>query len=516
MIDRNPIFLRAFDILETSLKHVFLTGKAWTWKSTFLEYFRQETKKHVIVLAPTGIAALNVRGETIHAFFGWKPHMTIHDIKPNKKQKEIFEKIDMIIIDEISMVRADVLDFVDMALRVNREGKRDIPFWGVQMILIGDLYQLPPVLTRQDKETFHELYQNEYFFWSHVFTDGGFDMEFIEFETIYRQEDDKFISLLNTIRNNTADIEDMRVLNSRIQLPPEDDGFIVTLATTNAIADSVNEEHLDMIEKEDFSFSGDMFGDFDNKQLPADKELILKEWAQVMFVANDTRGRWVNGTIWKVSGFWIDADGKDIIEVLLPNQEIVSVGQFTWEMYHYGFDKEKHMVTPEVIGMFTQFPLRLAWAITIHKSQGKTFDKVIVDIGNGSFAHGQVYVALSRCRSFEGLYLKKRIEKRHIRMDSRVVSFITRYQYRIAEKKMSREERMDFIESAIFSGDDIEMVYLKWKDEKSLRRITPESIGQMMHLGKSYLGMVAMCHTRWEERVFAVARILEMKRIPKT
>ena len=513
MIDKNQVFLHALEILENTNEHVFLTWKAGTGKSTFLSYFRENTKKKVVILAPTWIAALNVWWETIHSFFWWKPHMSIHDIKSNKRQKTLFEKIDMIIIDEVSMVRADILDFVDVALRLNREWKRDVPFWGVQMVFIGDLYQLPPVISRDEKEAFGQLYSSEYFFASHAFSDGGFEMNFIEFDTIYRQEDQAFISLLNNIRNNTADTNDLHILNTRLIAPPDNEDFIITLASTNALADTVNEKHLDAIQEEEWSYTGEMFGEFDNKQLPADKTLVLKKGAQVMFVANDSKSRWVNGTIWKVTWFSVNADGFDEVLVELPNSEIVWVGVYTWEMYHYAFNNEKQKVDSEIIGMFTQFPLRLAWAITIHKSQWKTFDKVIVDIGTGTFAHGQLYVALSRCRSFEWLYLKTRIGKHHIRMDSRVISFVTRYQYKLAEKKMWKEERINFIEWAILEGDDIEMLYLKWKDEKSLRRITPKSIGQMMHLGKSYLWMVAYCHTRWDERVFAVARILEMKRI---
>lgn len=242
---------------------------------------------------------------------------------------------------------------------------------------------------------------------------------------------------------------------------------------------------------------------------------MLKLGAQVMFVANDTRGRWVNGTIGRIAGFKKDEEGEDFLEVTKDDGETVNVTPFEWEMYEYAQDDITGMPMMKVAGTFTQFPLKLAWAITIHKSQGKTFDHVVVDIGNGAFAHGQVYVALSRCRSFEGLFLMRPIQKRHIFMDSAIVRFLTRYQYRIAEQQMSREDRIDFIESAIMDGQDIEMVYLKGKDEKSNRRITPISIGDMAHMGKKYLGMVAHCHERGEERVFAVARILEMKKVEK-
>ncbi len=512
-IDLNPIFARTLELLENTSKHVFITGKAGTGKSTFLDYFRTHTAKRVVVLAPTGVAALNVRGQTIHSFFGWKPHIAPQDIKPSKKLRELFSKIDMIIIDEISMVRADILDLIDITLRVNREGNGGVAFGGIQMVFIGDLYQLPPVLTNAEKPYFMERYSTPYFFGAQAFVDRTFDMEFVEFETIYRQKDDVFIGLLNRIRNNTPESTDIELLTSRMIEPKRDEGFVITLATTNTIADRVNESEIETLPGKMISFEGEILGHFEAKNLPTDETLSLKIGAQIMFVANDSKGRWVNGTIGKILDFTTNAKGDDCLKIITEDAEEYLVERYTWELYQYGLDEFTGVPEAQVAGTFTQFPVRLAWALTIHKSQGKTFDRVIVDIGNGSFAHGQVYVALSRCRSLEGLYLKKRIEKRHIMMDYAVTRFVTQYQYRIAEKQMGKEDRIRFIEQSILNAKDIDMLYLKGKDEKSRRRVTPRSIGDMVHMGKKYLGMVAFCHERQEERVFAVARILEMKQV---
>lgn len=249
-LDLNPTFQKAFQLLDETSRNVFLTGRAGTGKSTFLEYFRLHTKKKVVVLAPTGVAALNIHGVTIHSFFGWKPHTTPDDIKPSKKNKELFAKIDTIIIDEISMVRADILDLVDVTLRINREGMRHIPFGGIQMVFIGDLYQLPPVLTSVERPSFLERYKSPYFFDAFVMTDGAFDMDFVEFENIYRQRDDAFISLLNKIRNNSVEQNDIELLNERLigkVLPVRHESgeeFSITLTTTNASAETMNSERL--------------------------------------------------------------------------------------------------------------------------------------------------------------------------------------------------------------------------------------------------------------------------------
>lgn len=514
-LDLNPIFQKALALLQDTSVNVFLTGKAGTGKSTFLEYFRANTKKKVVVLAPTWVAALNVKGQTIHSFFGWKPHVTPEEIKPSKRHRELFAKIDMIIIDEISMVRADLLDLVDVTLRLNREGMRTVPFGGVQMVFIGDLYQLPPVLTNVEKSYFMERYTSPYFFDAHVFTEGGFEMDFVEFETIYRQKDTNFIHLLNRVRNNSPEPEDLIFLNERCHLPDPSTGMVITLATTNATADQVNHDHLTSLVGKQKVFSGIIQGSVDTKQLPTELDLSLKIGAQIMFVANDTRGRWVNGTIGKILAWKKDVDDMDYLEIEIENGETVDVDPYAWEVYHFVPDHITGIIWPSIVGTFTQFPVKLAWAITIHKSQGKTFDRVLLDIGKGSFAHGQVYVALSRCRTYEGLYLVKPIEKRHIMMDYAIVRFLTRYQYRLAERALSKEDRICFIEQAIMDQSDIQMIYLKGKDEKSTRRITPQSIGDMVHMGKKYLGMVAYCHERQEERVFAVARILEMERVEK-
>jgi ATP-dependent DNA helicase PIF1 len=511
-IDINPEFRRALDIMEKTSQHIFITGKAGTGKSTLLDYFRTTTSKRVAVLAPTGVAALNVRGQTIHSFCRFKPDITLDKVKKiSGKGGALYKNLDAVIIDEISMVRADLLDCVEKFLRLNGPHPRK-RFGGLQMIFIGDLYQLPPVVTSAESSIFSSQYDTPYFFSAHIFNDPAFDMEFVELEKIYRQTEEDFIQLLNAIRNRSVTDEDISRLNRRLDVafaPPEEN-FYIHLTSTNDLAYRRNQEKLAQLPGRTYRYPGFLEGEFDRSHLPTDETLELKRGAQVMMVNNDANGRWVNGSLGRIAGVEKVPDTPDLLTVELQDGFKVDVAPYTWEIFKLDFDERAGKLVTETIGSFTQYPLRLAWAVTIHKSQGKTFDRVVIDIGRGTFAHGQVYVALSRCTSFGGIVLKKEIKKSHIRMDWRVIRFLTRYQYKKADEKMSYAEKLALIREAIRMGRDLEIVYLKTDDTKTRRRIRPESVEPMEYMGKRFEGVRAHCFKRGEERHFRIDRMLEV------
>ncbi len=424
-LEKNAEFLRAFDLFEHSARNIFLTGRAGTGKSTLLQYFRTSTSKNTAVLAPTGVAAVNIKGQTIHSFFNFRPDITpdtVGNIRLRRGQKEIYRNLDTVIIDEVSMVRADMMDCIDAFLR--RHGPHSAkPFGGVQMILIGDLYQLPPVVMREERDIFTNVYPSPYFFDARCF--AGLQVEFLELETIYRQKEDRFIALLNAVRDNALTADDLTLLNRNVNpsFEPAEKDFYVYLTTTNDLADRTNQARLSALKGKSFEYGGTVDGHFEARNLPTQEALRLKIGAQVMLLNNDSMGRWVNGSIGHIKDI-IHSDGNDAIRVHLADGADVDIEPFTWEMYRFVFDKEAGRIDSEIVGAFTQYPLRLAWAVTIHKAQGKTFSKVVIDIGYGTFSHGQVYVALSRCISLEGIVLKKPVMRHHILMDDRVRLFL--------------------------------------------------------------------------------------------
>ncbi|MBP7869997.1 MAG: AAA family ATPase [Candidatus Saccharicenans sp.] len=512
-LELTPQFKKTLKLLGETDQSLFITGRAGTGKSTLLDYFRQTTPKKVVVLAPTGVAALNVKGQTIHSFFSFRPDITPEKVKrlPALKQK-LIKSLDALIIDEISMVRADLLDCVDLALRLNR-GFEDLPFGGLQMILIGDLYQLPPVVTRREQAVFSGHYESPYFFSASVFQDKNFRLEYIELDKVFRQKDQSFLELLNAIRNRSINEEQLARLNSRC-LPgfkPGEDEFYITLTSTNEAADAINQEKLNRLPGEARSYQGEIEGEFDQGYLPTSQVLTLKEGAQVMLLTNDSYGRWVNGSIGRIEEIIRPEEGAEVIMVRLSSGELVDILPHQWEIFHFEYDQKKNKITSRVVGTFIQYPLRLSWAVTIHKSQGKTFDRVVVDIGRGAFAHGQVYVALSRCTSFKGLVLKKPIKKGHILMDYRVVRFLTRFQYEQASEKLPVEVKRKRIKEAIKDNQWLEMIYLKPDDTKSQRLVRPVALNWMEYGGKSFEGLRAYCFLRQEERTFRLDRILELK-----
>jgi ATP-dependent exoDNAse (exonuclease V) alpha subunit len=501
-IEINENFKRAIELIENTNKNVFITGRAGTGKSTLLKYIRSISKKRMVVLAPTGVSALNVKGQTIHSFFNFKPDITISKVK-KIDETDLYKNIDTIIIDEISMVRADLLDCIDKFLRLNRENFE--PFGGVQMVFIGDLYQLPPVITKEEEFAFNLIYETPYFYSANIFK--NFDMEFIELEKVYRQKDREFIEILNSIRNNTITDEQLKIINNRYNphFQPESDDFYIYLVTTNKDAERINNSEIEKINGESYIFRGSIEGDFQMEYLPTYIELKLKLGAQVMMVNNDKYGRWVNGSIGKV--VYINPE-KQVVYVKLSNGEEVEVFPYTWEIFKYYI--EENELKTKTVGEFTQFPIILAWAVTIHKSQGKTFEKVIIDIGKGTFTYGQIYVALSRCRSLDGIILKKPISKKNIWVDFRIVDFLTKYQYKKSEEKISFEEKLKKIEKAIKYKKEIKIVYLKPNDEKTERIIIPETIEEMEFSGKRFIGVKAFCKKRNEYRNFRIDRIIDI------
>lgn len=505
-IEINPQFEKALHLMEQTDRNIFITGKAGTGKSTLLEYFRSITSKNIVVLAPTGVAAVNVSGQTIHSFFGFRPDVTIEKARreAGKNTLTIYQNIDAIVIDEISMVRSDLLDCVDQFMRIRGRAFGE-PFGGTQMIFIGDLYQIPPVVTGHEKAIFEDYYESEYFFDSMAYSD--IDIEHLELEKIYRQTDQDFIALLNKIRNKTLTEGDLdflneKVIGSRTKLPQD----TIYLTTTNVMADELNKEELLKLPGNASVFEADIKGEIERKSFPAEELLLLKDNAQVMLLNNDSEGRWINGTLGRI----VQISSK-ILAVQLTNGRIEEVKPFRWDVFRFYWDQDALVVAADNVGSFKQYPLKLAWAITIHKSQGKTFDNVIIDLGRGAFASGQLYVALSRCRSLNGIYLKRAVKESDVRVDYRVVSHITGRQYALSEEKLPLDDKVAIIKDAVEKQAELQIVYLKNTDEKTERAIRPISVGMMKYSGKNYLGLTAYCYMRQETRNFRIDRILEIK-----
>ena len=408
--------------LELQQDHFFITGKAGTGKSTLLQLFRKTTHKKVVVLSPTGISALNVQGQTIHSFFQFPPRLMQHaEINLNRRLVSLLKAIDAIIIDEISMVRADVMDAIDFSLKLHRQSLQ--PFGGIQLLLFGDLFQLPPVVSSQEeREYFSTTYTSPYFFAAHVFQ-NKVNLQMIEMTKVYRQKERHFVRLLDSIRTMQFDYDDLDSLNERY-IP---EAFIeepyLTLCSTNAAAQQINTKRLGEITSPSFFYSGEVKGDFNPKIFPTDYTLELRVDGQVMLIRNDPDKRFVNGSIATI----VALEPEKIIVQLTSEDgktDVFELPKMTWETNRYTLTADaENAIKTEVIGSFTQYPVRLAWAVTIHKSQGKTYDRVAIDLGRGAFEHGQTYVALSRCRTLNGVFLKKPLTSRDIMVDERVVEF---------------------------------------------------------------------------------------------
>ena len=428
----NKEFQDALQLITHTRQSVFLTGKAGTGKSTFLKYICNHTKKKYVVLAPTGIAAINAGGVTLHSFFKlpFRPmlpddpdlslsHGRIFEFfKYPKEKRKIIAEVDLIIIDEISMVRADIIDCVDRILRVY-SGNMRLPFGGKQLLFVGDVFQLEPVVPSDQKEILSLFYASPFFFSARVFKD--INLVPIELQKVYRQTDSVFINILDRIRNNAARKQELDTLNGRYfpSFEPQNEDMYITLATRRDQVDFINEKKLAELPGEEYVSVGKIEGDFPESSLPTQLNLSIKEQAQVIFIDNDYERRWVNGTIGMVSG--IDENGN--VYVLLESGVEHLVEPTSWRNYKYKYNEKEKRIEEEIVGTFEQLPIRLAWAITVHKSQGLTFSRVVVDLAGGVFAGGQTYVALSRCTSLEGLVLKSKISSRDIFIRKEIVEF---------------------------------------------------------------------------------------------
>jgi ATP-dependent exoDNAse (exonuclease V) alpha subunit len=434
----NSVFQKAVAFVTNTEENLFLTGKAGTGKTTFLKYIRYNCGKECAVVAPTGVAAINAGGETIHSFlqlplgpfvpgngggFGrmadgaQDKHSLLANLRLRETKLKLLRRLELLIIDEVSMVRADVMDAIDLVLRHVRNNYA-APFGGVQMVFIGDAFQLPPVVKEEDWQILGQFYQGAYFFHSQVLRQ--YPPVYIELKKIYRQKEQSFIDILNRVRNGDVTQSDIAALNERYsEAPPSEDGFIV-LCTHNHIADEINHRELNAIDSFKHTFEGKITGDINPKNLPAEQMLELKKGAQVMFIKNDlqTPRRYYNGRIGTVSG--INADG--IWVSFSDGGDKVQVAQETWKTVRYSLDTQAGKIVEDELGSFTQFPLRLAWAVTVHKSQGLTLQKAVLDI-NRSFAPGQVYVALSRCTTMNGIVLRGKLHIDNVKVDARVIEF---------------------------------------------------------------------------------------------
>ena len=510
-IEINREFARALERIASGRGNLFITGKAGTGKSTLLEYYRANAADTPVILAPTGVAALNVGGETVHRFFNFGIGVTPEKVRGSRRRPrhpEVYKKLETLIIDEVSMLRADLLDCVDMFLRKHGPNA-GAPFGGVQMVFVGDLYQLPPVVTGGEREIFRSVYETPYFFSARALAES--DLEIIELSKVYRQEDADFVALLNSVRNDSVSDADVAHLNARLDpaFEPPDDVFCISLTTTNRNADRINAYRLASLPGRNSVSVAEISGDFGREHYPTATELAFKAGAQVMMLNNDAVGRWVNGSLGVIESVAAWEAAQAVTIRLQDWDSAVEVEPYTWEVIRFAVQAGE--ITSESVGRFTQLPFRLAWAVTIHKSQGKTFDNVVIDLERGAFASGQTYVALSRCTAFEGIVLRRPVRRSSIRADWRIQRFLTGYRYRESEEAMPASEKAALIRRAIEDGAEIEMTYLKADDTQSERRVVPLSVGSQSYGGRSFLGMRAFCRLRGEERMFRVDRILALE-----
>ena len=449
---QNKEFQDALNLIQYTRQSVFLTGKAGTGKSTFLKYVCEITKKKHIVLAPPGIAAINAGGSTLHSFFKLPFYPLLPDdpnfslkggklhsfLKYTSAHRKLIKEVELVIIDEISMVRADIIDFIDKILRVYSQNMRE-PFGGKQILLVGDVYQLEPVLKNDEREIINRFYPTPYFFSARVFNE--IELISIELIKVYRQTDKVFVNVLDHIRTNTAGAADLQLLNTRYNAKIEENesDMYITLATRRDTVDFINEKKLAELPGDSTIFTGEIKGEFPENSLPTQMELEVKPGAQIIFIKNDYERRWVNGTIGTIAG--IDED--ETLYVITEDGKEVDVKKDSWRNIRYRYNDKEKKIEEEELGVFIQYPIRLAWAITIHKSQGLTFSRVVVDFTGGVFAGGQAYVALSRCTSLDGIRLTKQITRGDIFVRPEIVNFAQRFNNRPAIEKALKQAQAD-------------------------------------------------------------------------
>ena len=421
---QNQQQMLAYELIANTNSCFFLTGRAGTGKTTFLRNVQKSVDKQFVTLAPTGVAAILAGGDTIHSFFGLPMEVCPPGTCGKMNQARILTLLhtDTIIIDEVSMVRCDIVDAIDYTLL--KALRTTQPFGGKQIIFVGDMFQLPPVVRQgAEKELLHDIYQTDDFFFYKANAIKRMRLVKIEFQKVYRQDDDKrFLQILENVRMNKVTPEDIMHLNHRVTQPQAEDGMVITLTSRNNTADDINQKRLAEIGTEEFVYEGSITGKFDEKKMPVELNMRLKIGAQVMFTRNDMQRRWANGTLGKVAKLT-----KDEIHVKLENGDTYVVPCCSWESFTYEYDREQRRLKKDVTGTFTQFPLKLAWAITIHKSQGMTFDKMALDLSRGLFAAGQLYVALSRVRSLDGLFLSRNIIPQYAHTSREIITYSNGY-----------------------------------------------------------------------------------------
>lgn len=503
----NPEFVKAYEILQHTDANVFLTGKAGTGKSTFLRYICKNLNKKFVVLAPTGVAAVNVGGVTIHSFF----QMPLRPVPPDdkdysyaalkksgklsRKKRSLISELELIVIDEVSMVRPDMIDFIDRTLRAVRD-KRRVPFGGVQLLLVGDIFQLEPVVTPDTKNILAKYYFNFFFFNARAFHSAN--LVAIELKKIYRQTDCNFIRLLDRIRINEVTTEDLINLNKKVGVEPHgeaqdgDKSIGITLTSRRDVAAMINKEKLDQLPSQEIVFEGEIKDDFPDNILPTDLSLVLKKDAQVMLIRNDKDHRWVNGTLARIVEI-----SPDEIKVRLDDGRCEKVEKEVWSNISYEYNEEEKQVKENTLGTFTQYPLKTAWALTIHKSQGLTFNNVIIDMGNGAFTAGQTYVALSRCRSLEGLSFINPLRKYDVIVSQGAVLFSKKFNDSMMFEKVLTDSKVkNLSRSALYAfrngdyGKAIEDVWTIHAEsgalgETKIRRFIGRLFGEFKKLKKT-------------------------------
>lgn len=416
---QNKEQMLAYELIANTNSSFFLTGRAGTGKTTFLRNVQQMVDKNFVTVAFTGVAAIQAGGETIHSFFGLPMEVCGHGTlgKLNEARAQTIRHADTIIIDEVSMLRCDIVDAIDYTLRKTMRNTR--PFGGKQVVFVGDLFQLPPIVSNcEQRKLLTDLYHTDSFFFYKANAIKRMRLVKIEFRKVYRQNDRDFLHTLDNVRMNNMCDDDLMRLNRYVRPADETDSMIITLTAQNNTADEINRKRLDEIGAKEYLYEGSVSGKFEDKKFPVEMLLRLKVGAQVMFTRNDTQRRWVNGTLAKVTEL-----ADDEISVTLDSGETYNVPLCTWESVKYTYDKEQKKLIKEVVGEFTQYPLRLAWAITIHKSQGMTFDKMTLNLGRCLFTSGQLYVALSRVRSLDGLYLSRGITSKDAHTAREVLAY---------------------------------------------------------------------------------------------